>query len=228
MTRAQLNGYGDQPQANAGPHGYDITSQRWDDLDRDAIAAVALAWGREIRFLDLGCGSGSVSFVAALLGADSYQVDIADTPGRRDTSARVSGAQLHFICADLRNLADTGLPTCFDVLYSQRVIHHLPFAEASLLLGFLSQRMRPGSLLFLSASGLHSELGEGYRDRSKAVTHRFARLRDDRAATHHILEEVCLYAEEDLIALAAPHGLDPCYVKTSDFGNIKGKFVKRA
>jgi hypothetical protein len=78
--------------------------------------------------------------------------------------------------------------------------------------------------LFVSASGLGSELGEGYAEGGVEVGERFGPLAPALANKHEIHEPVCLYTPDDMRRLAAESGFAAADVWTSAFGNVKAAF----
>jgi hypothetical protein len=78
-----------------------------------------------------------------------------------------------------------------------------------------------GSRLYLSASGLDSELGNGYTHRSSSLAARFYCLATEMADKHGIIAPVCLYRLEDLKGLCGEAGYSVVEAGLSAFGNIK-------
>jgi hypothetical protein len=114
------------------------------------------------------------------------------------------------------------------VAYSQRFIHYLRFDEASRLLQSLAGRLCAKARLFLSASGLGSELGAGYAHAGAPVEHRFAPLAGAMQAKHGVREPVCLYTKEELEQLVVAHGFAAVRTWTTPFGNVKGVFERQS
>jgi SAM-dependent methyltransferase len=221
-----LNLYGDRLMATTGRHGADIATQRMDELDKACIK-FALDATETQSAVDIGCGLGIQGARLALLGCETFLIDMLDISAAVDALRHSLGVQnVHFLRKDARNLCADDLPNAITIVFSQRFLHYLRFSEASSLIGILVSRLRPGAQLFLSVSGLNSELGEGYPARTSAIEERFARLAPKMAERHQIKESVCLYTEEDTRALANNHGLESVDVWSSAFGNVKGVFRK--
>lgn len=81
--------------------------------------------------------------------------------------------------------------------------------------------------MFLSASGMDSELSEGYPACGLPVDRRFARLAANMAEKHAILAPVCLYRPSELEDLARDAGWAVENVFVSPFGNVKLVAVKK-
>lgn len=177
--------------------------------------------------MDLGCGFGAQSLRLGVIGFSVTMVDIIDISESVRLMNRVIGSErLKFLRRDTAELSDNDIPDSLDILYSQRFIHYLKFGEALRLLGMLSKRLKPGARLFVSASGLHSELGQEYPHRELPIESRFAPLAPSMAEKHQIREAVCLYEETDLARASKILKLDTITVFRSSFGNIKGVFAK--
>lgn len=220
-----LNDLGDRLVPTTGRHGADIARQRLDALDR---AALRHAIGLELPAvaLDLGGGHGMQALRLAALGLDTWLID--QLP-RAQTVLGIAGLAealpLRHLQIDARAL-DTGeLPDAIALCCSQRFIHYLRHAEARVLLRRVRERMRPDGRLYLSASGLDSELGDGYAAARAPVAERFAALAPAMADKHGIHEPVCLYAPQELESLAEGAGFVCEEVSASVFGNVKGVFT---
>ena len=221
-----LNLYGDSLVKTTGEHGADIASQRMDDLDIESVVYAARHPGSSTHALDLGCGLGIQGLRFASLGIPTLLIDQLPI---ELTILGKAGFDIPFpisyLNRDVRNLSANDLPEQISFCYSQRFIHYLMHHEAKYLLQLIRQKMHPGSKLFLSASGLGSELGNGYEGRNQPIPERFAPLSPEMATKHNIHVPVCLYKEKDLIDLCAAASFLPDRVYSSSFGNVKGVFT---
>ncbi|NLY94710.1 MAG: class I SAM-dependent methyltransferase [Myxococcales bacterium] len=217
------NRYGDDLDRAEGGFGADIASQRMDALDRAALHhALSLDGGHA---LDLGAGSSIQAVRFATLGLETLAVDAL--PRARTLVGRLDlerALPIRYLEKDARALTRGDLPARLDLVYSQRFIHHLRHGEAVALLRLVAEAMPPGARLFLSASGLASELAEGYP--AGPIEARYATLSPAMQAKHHIEGPVCLYAAEELEALAEAAGFATERVELSPFGNVKGIFTR--
>ena len=236
LLDAALNDYGDRL-VPTGPDGYggEISSQREDALDRMALRyaaqATALTTGRPAVAYDIGCGQGAMALKFAAAGCAVVACDIEPMPhlaafankalGKSAATlppARNAAAQsLFVVVADARRVDWSGFPAP-DLVYSQRFLHYLRFPEAVALIRALTRRS-PRCNLYLSMSGRHSELGDGYTD--TPLECRFDYLADTMAGKHGIAQKVCLYALDDAERLAAECGLEIIRLWQSKFGNVK-------
>jgi trans-aconitate methyltransferase len=208
-------------------HGADVAAQWADELDREALRFVLSSQLPKRVAVDLGCGVGTQGVRFALLGCKSLLYDIVDMRERIERiSQMLELGDLEFRCIDLREVVPEDFPERIGVVYSQRFLHHLPFHEASRLLDMFAGRLCTNGRLFVSASGLASELGIGYAEADKAVEHRFAPLAAAMQAKHGIRYSVCLYAIADLERLVLPRGFRTIRTWSSPFGNVKGVFER--
>ena len=158
-------------------HGTDIASQWTDELDLEALRFVVSPKIPKRVALDLGCGLGTQGIRFAVLGCRSFLYDIVDIGERIERIKQALDiTALEFRKLDLRQATPEDFPADAGVAYSQRFIHYLRFDEASRLLQSLAGRLCAKARLFLSASGLGSELGAGYAHAGAPVEHRFAPL----------------------------------------------------
>lgn len=221
-----LNDYGDEFRQAVSGRGIDVASQRADDLDEEAIKVVRdlAGCGLHPSALDAACGLGGQSIRLAQAGARVIALDRADLASEVTTVACEVGVAnlVTYLRSDLRSVAAQLRGYSFDVICCQRAIHYLPWAEAVEVVRQFASLLHPGGKLFLSASGLHSELGNGYASRSAPVENRYAPLVREMADKHGIAGEVCLYDADDLAKLFTTAGLAVEKIFTSSFGNIKG------
>jgi len=199
-----------------------------DELDVQALRfAISSSEIPEKVAIDLGCGLGFQGIRLAILGWPSFLYDMLDIHDRIALAREVVGVQgLEFRKLDLRQASDTDFPPTIGLVYSQRFIHYLRFAESSLLLEIVARKLCSSGRLFLSASGIESELGLGYTASEDPVEVRFGVLAPEMQEKHTIFESVCLYREEELQDLVLPHGFRVVKIWSSPFGNVKGIFEK--
>jgi SAM-dependent methyltransferase len=231
----RLNVHGDQliSAETAATHGADISWQRTDELDRRFLRncldmlEVTAAQGSSAIGLDLGSGYGRPSIAAALFGVEMHLYDLLDLAqyaSRLRKTLNLSCLRYHR--GDLSRLNPEDLPPMISVVYSQRFVHYLRFSEAVALLRSVTDRLVPHGRIFISASGLRSELGVGYKHKALPIQQRFARISPEMAEKHGIHEPVALYELEDLDKLLLPMGCEREWDAYSEFGNVKACFVK--
>lgn len=224
-TEAALNLYGDAKTPTVSGHGVDIASQRMDDLDQAAIADVCRLsdanTGRPLVF-DLGCGFGAHSVRMAAAGATVMAFDLDDNRENIRQRAVSEGVAEHVSFAQL-DIRKGIMPLQMkpDVVYSQRTLHYLTFNEATALLAMLADKNSGPMSFFLSASGLNSELGNGYPHKALPVHRRHVELDPSMQEKHAIYGAVCLYSVSDMELLLRTAGLKSSRVYSSPFGNIK-------
>lgn len=219
MPPSTLNNYGDQRVFLAVGHGADIASQRADDLDLMAIDHVR---SRASTFaIDIACGAGGQAIRLAEHGAEVLATDIADMVGIISTAPANLPGKVTFTKLDMRNLRDLHVETPADVIICQRAIHYLRFTEAVAVVAAISRLLATDGRLYISASGIHSELGSGYPGEFTPLENRYADLAPSMRDKHGIHGPVCLYSEEDMAQLLTKGGLVHEKIFSSSFGNIK-------
>lgn len=220
-----LNLYGDVFTMTSGAHGSDIASQRMDELDKMSLKQVCDV--QDAKVLDIGCGLGAQSVRFAMLGAKVSAVDIMDSEQTIKNHLVLLGIKDDAVVFHKKDICSY-MDVCsesYNIIYSQRFIHYLPYQEALKLADNLYHHMEEGALVFISASGMSSELSIGY-DPSDSIVKRFSRLEPKMAQKHGILEPVCLYYKEELQKLFVGVGFSTVSLWTSSFGNVKAVFKK--
>lgn len=208
-------------------HGIDVALQRADDLDLAALTFIQsrVDDGKAPRALDLAGGSGGQGVRMAKAGAE---VIVSDILARGDDVAQLAKAnhvsgKVRFVQADMADLscAFAQENSLFDVIVCQRAIHYLPYKKAQKALEGIKRILAEEGRLYLSASGIYSELGEGYPAKKTSIEERFAPLAEDMANHHNILQPVSLYAQDDLRKALEDAGFKVEKLFSSSFGNIK-------
>lgn len=217
----KLNLYGDTLLKTTGHHGADISSQRMDDLDKENIKYVLE--GNRLKGLDVGCGYGFHSFRLSLLNVEMHLIDILDSSDYFDgfNNTVKFNIPIQYKKVDVNELKPDDIPDNLDFVYSLRFIHYLPFAKAVNFLTIVSKKIKTDGMLFLSASGIDSELSENYPHKDVKLEERFSVLSASMSEKHNILEPVCLYSEKDMEHLLLLSDFTPVKIWKSDFGNIK-------
>lgn len=223
-----INEYGDMGVFVAPGHGADIASQRADDLDNQCLLLLA-RYGAPVA-VDVGCGAGGQTVRMACAGATVLAIDHCDMG-----SAVMAAAQRHevqsrvkFLQRDMRAIADLGQDGLAHAVVCQRAVHYLPFFEAVGAVGSMGRMLRPEGRLFISASGLTSELGDGYGGQGTGLAARYDELAEPMRTKHGIHGPVCLYSQADMESLLHAGGLEVEALFASPFGNIKAVAKRRA
>ena len=138
----------------------------------------------------------------------------------------VSTMPLTFRQADIREVANSEFCGPYDFVLSRRFLHYLSYPEAAELVSRIGRHLLPAGRMFVSVSGLVSELGDQYRDRQRRIDDRLAALSPAMAIKHNIREKVCLYKPDEFAHLFEMSGFSVAKMWTSAFGNIQGVFVR--
>jgi 2-polyprenyl-3-methyl-5-hydroxy-6-metoxy-1,4-benzoquinol methylase len=219
----QDHAQGDKPLKTKSGHGIDVAIQREDFLDGSAITQIRslVAERGTARALDAACAAGGQARRMARAGAAVTAVDLhSDGAALLRAVAEEGLTQIDFLQADLRNPELYQRLGQFDLIVAQRFIHYLPFRDAVEVMRFFHDALRPEGKLYISASGIRSELGQHY-DGEENLAKRFAALWPPMAAKHGIHGKVCLHEEKDMRALLAAGGMHAEKLYASPFGNLK-------
>jgi len=192
-------------------YGVDVAAVRADDLDKKCLKSVASLPNSSI--LELGCGSGGQTLRMAEAGGVVTAVDIKDYSKQFTDVKHVT-----FIQSDIRNLNST-LGTTFNFCLLQRTVHYLQYDEALNLLRFLRTIVTDN--LFISVTGIDSDIGEQYVGRNHPIQERFHCLEVPEQEIFSISEPICLYTPVEFMELLTQSGwvIEECW--TSAFGNVK-------
>jgi SAM-dependent methyltransferase len=131
-----------------------LLGQIYQSFTRRAFAEAGITTGMKV--LDIGCGPGEVSLIAAdMVGATGSVLGVdasADMLQVAKARAQTAGyAHVSFIAADLRTLT---LGQQFDALVGRFILMHLPEPEA--VLHHLIQCVRPGGVVVFQEYDLSS------------------------------------------------------------------------
>jgi predicted TPR repeat methyltransferase len=224
MSKEKLNIYGDTLVENSGK-GSDISTQRLDSLDKHCIDT-ALGYVEKqnrLTLVDLGCGRcGFINQLHSVVSKKHPGADLSLTAVDIQDYRSFCSAGVNFRVSDMISyLVDYAFMN-FHIIYSQRTIHYLNYQEATHFLEAAYNALREsGGWLYLSASGLHSELGDGYAHASMSLSERFEFLSPVMQKRHGIKEKVCLYTPDELAKLVGSVGFVVGRTEASEFGNVK-------
>lgn len=229
-----INNYGDKLiQAGKG-HGADIAMQRPDELDLLSISECEYLCERGLNptILDLGSGRGAqcnrLMNAGARIGIacdmEDFSADFESLPLNATNQPKQTKKFLVASFCD-ENLTSKLMQitnnTKFDIIVFQRAIHYLTYKEAMDCLKQISRLLNAPGKLYLSASGLTSELSENYKGLNVPVENRFDNLSIQMQDKHGIHSSVCLYKTNELVKLCQDSGFKILNAFESSFGNIK-------
>lgn len=191
-------------------YGKSISSEREDDLDRMALDSIAGRSG--IKAMDLCCGQGGMAKKLNPLCSLVLAIDLR--PGIS------SAGTLFSLRQDIRKpFRVPFLP--FDLIVFQRAIHYLSWQDATRLLLRMKGWIKKEGCLYISASGIESELGTEYQGKGIPIEKRMAHLSPEMMEKHEIMEPVCLYSMDEFRKLLESTGWTVKRSFTSPFGNLK-------
>lgn len=150
------------------PEGLDAARPPW-DIGRPQPALLALARNGALcgRVLDIGCGTGEHTLMAAAVGLDATGIDLAaDALRIAGQKAHERGLTARFLRHDALRVGELG--ELFDTALDSLVLHALDAADRAVYLDAVRSVLRPGGRLFVL----------GYSDRhtgQPAVPHELSR-----------------------------------------------------
>ena len=211
----------------------ELISQPTDELEQLALleAGKKSRAGAPVAMLQVDCGNALLGLRLAKNGATVLAVDSDPATGLPLKEAALAlGVTQNFryqIWDASHCLDTTPLPGApFDIVACPHSLSHLAYTHAHTLLRRLALMTKIGGKLFISAYGLHSELGEDYAGESERVRDRFSALSPSIADKYGIHQPVCLYSERDLFLLIFEAGLSVVKTFTTTHGNVRAIAVR--
>jgi len=180
------------------------------------------------RGLDLHCGDGAFAAHLVELGAEVLAADAAsfkDAVLAQKLPDNASKALKFVPLSHNEDFPPEG--EMFDLVFCHHGIYRLPYAEARRVLGrIIRQHLKIGGKFYISAYGLHSDLGEDYADAEKSIQERFCPLAPAHAKSYNLEGSVCLYTERNLVNLLFEAGGSVLRSFTTTHGTVKAVAVK--
>jgi len=209
-------------------YGVDVTSSRLDDLDKRLLTDVSLRVTHEemATVLDVGCGQGGLSVALAKVGATVVALDRDDYLHCIETRLKEKpelSVSVQFIHDDISTM-DLSTIGHFDMVVMQRVLHYLPYQTAKNILSILRQCT---DRLYLSVTGVQTEIGHHYTQAEVAIDKRWDYLDVVGQELFSITAPICLYYEIEVRELLRETGWKIEWSRISDFGNIKVAATKQ-
>lgn len=200
-------------------YGVDITSTRLDDLDKRLLAEVKSIIDTP-SVLDIGGGAGGLAVALVKAGARVTLIDIADYRNEVENnlvSVGLGRDVIHVIKGDIAK-AGKELADKYDVVVIQRTLHYLPYELAKKVL--TDMRLK-SDRLFLSVTGVNTEIAKYYSEINSPIESRWGVLSLVGQQLFSIAAPLCLYREEEIKTLLSDTGWSVVWSRVSDFGNIK-------
>jgi trans-aconitate methyltransferase len=105
------------------------------------------------RVLDLGCGAGDLTAKVAQLVPDGHVVGVDPQPSLLAEARARAGANQSFIEAPAQGLSAAVGAATFDVIFSQSVLHWVPWADHPTILQQCRALLRAGGALRVECGG---------------------------------------------------------------------------
>ena len=104
------------------------------------------------RVLDIGCGAGDLTATVAAMVPDGHVVGLEPQPSLVDEARSRALANQSFVAAPAQRLADS-VDGPFDVIFSQSVLHWVPWPDHPTILQHCFDVLRPGGALRIECGG---------------------------------------------------------------------------
>ena len=177
--------------------GIQITSSRLGKLEKELIK-YTLDLPKSAVGLDLGAGNGFISVIMALFQKDIYFYDLKIDFKLKIFKKLFASKKLHLEKKNLKNINYRDFPKNIDFVYSARFLHYLTYKEAENLLRKFSKNMKSGAKIFITVSGINSDIGINYSCGENKISERNCFLSKSNQKRFEIKEKVTLYKKEEL------------------------------
>ena len=125
--------------------------------DADFIATLPLR--PDARVLDVGCGSGDFTATVAALVPDGHVVGVDAQPSMLTEARGRAAANQSFVLSPAQHMAAHLADQSFDLVFSQSVLHWVPWEDHRSVLEQCHSLLRPGGALRIECGG-----GDNVRD----------------------------------------------------------------
>lgn len=214
------------------PGWFDLVGPSGDELDKLAVdeALRRRRAGDAVSAIEIDCGECAQVLRLAEAGAEvvaAHPDEVCASLGERARAGNLA-ARIHPRRINPWHLetlpADPLAP--FDLVISHRTLPFMRYADALTFLRQLAAAMKIGGRLYVSAFGLHSDLGDHYPDAEAPVARRYAPLAAAVATRYDLAEPVCLYSERELFTLLFAAGIGVLKTFTTTHGSVKAVGVR--
>lgn len=209
-------------------YGRDVATDREDELDKDCLSYLKSIQGRFIHplVIDIGGGNGAMSVKMAQYGAYVTLVDPILKPLHidqyKDSCIRHISKEIEAI--EEKDILGISESHKLDIVYSQRMMHYLPYCRAVEIL----QKLHDDYVInfckiFLSITGLESALGENYTGQNFPIDSSSRHVIPVNTEAKHlgICEPVTLYTQEEAEQLMRESGYQNIKITKSVYGTLK-------
>jgi cyclopropane fatty-acyl-phospholipid synthase-like methyltransferase len=106
--------------------------------------------------------------------------------------------KLHLKKKNLKNVDYKDFPKNIDFVYSARFLHYLTYEEAEDLFRKFSKNMKKNGKVFITVSGINSDIGKDYSCKKNEISKRNCFLSKSNQKRFEIKEKVTLYKKDEL------------------------------
>ncbi len=202
-------------------HGVDVNKNRLDDLDRVILRDSLSEPFSKKNICNIGCGESSLSIALCSLGHFVYNYDRRDLHSFFSMTSELFQKQ-KFVSMNISDIKAHNLPKQIHALVFQRVLHYLSYKNTQDILHLVTKQLAEGGKIYISLTGLDSQIGQGYTAKHDPITSRMGHIAVDDQHSFNITEKLCLYSKDEAEQLIQSiPGLHIEKIWISHFGNIK-------
>lgn len=202
-------------------YGVDVNKTRLDDLDRVILRDSLSEPFNKKTVCNMGCGESSLSVALCGIGHFVYNYDRRDLHDFFALTSELFQRQ-KFTQINISDIKKHNIPQRIDVVVFQRVLHYVPYSQAQNILRLVSHNTTPEGKIYISLSGLDSEIGQEYTAGQVPIESRMGTITSNNQDNFNITEKICLYSKEEAQQLIESiAGLRIQKIWVSQFGNIK-------
>lgn len=199
-------------------HGIQITSHRVGKLEKELIK-YSLDLPKSSIGLDLGGGNGFMSIILSLMQKEIYFYDLKIDFKLKIFKKLFVSKKLKLFKKDLKEIKNFSFPKKIDFIYSARFLHYLTYEEAEILLRKISSNLKDSGKIFITISGIDSDIGVNYKCSEDEVKQRYCFISKSNQSRFKIKEKVTLYKKDEFENLIKKY-FNIEEVWESDFKNI--------
>jgi len=176
--------------------GIQVTNQRLGRLEKMTLK-YALDLNKNSITLDLGGGNGYISWILTLFHHQVFYYDIKPNWRIKWLKKIFNFKKLKILKKDLKKINYSDLPKNIDLIYSARTLHYLNYENFEALLKKLESRLKKNGKIFITVTGVESEIGKKYPCAEKKIEERFCFLEKEYQERFEIKEKIFLMNFEE-------------------------------
>ena len=186
----------------SGRYGGCVSMYTPDELDKRALEyareLAALNSKQKLYVADLGSSPfcpQSIRFADCGLHVDAFDLE-PPHPELDNIKSELSG-EINYVNKNIKDVGSDMLHQ-YSMVYTNRCLFFLPFAEAKAVLSKFIDSSKPGARFFISLMDMNGPIAKDYPDRDKPLEERFAVVKNDYATKVECNMPVCFYYPDEV------------------------------